>query len=828
MPSRPLLFDLRAQNGTICRSCLSAFRKQNTNAPTVAPFSAQACRRTPNRRRAIQSSSGQARPLGQRLPQPRQQGATLLQENEEGSVQDFGVRYFEQDGTKRRELVDEDAFSKSMTDMEGMGFQDGLLQMKANLQTQDEKDTFDSVVKQMSGMWKGVQSPEDLDRMMEDMDAYTRDLDSELKDATSDMPKHVAEELESALEGLNLELQREEDDDFTGSQGRDKTPQISERGWNLNQRKKIAKFNGIVSKVYKETKRDINISKKSVSAVYRAYHGTRLTLARAWSNVPMEMWDFLWAMFSADESVNAHRLAHISLLARDMSEAKVTLSPEQQLLTIEAVFVDGWETKAVENWRRCKPSLGNESAESFQEYWSLGVRMFCRTGDLDQAERAANKLLDKHQDARILMPLIRTWCEQHTTESQQKAWNAYRRMRKLLGKEMRITDYDQVIAYFLATGHTESALFVFVDMMSDGQIDLTKQKYMPTVIANKFFLGKWLKRLIGAGDLDGAYKVVEFMRSKGVEASSIQLNGLIGAWQRSGGANDLAMADKVAWQMIRERIRFVRARNNEGESDSSSESKQTAPRATIETFGLLAENYRLRELHGRQEELWDAFHTAQISPDAFMMNQLLESYIQVGQPKEALALYKSLVTGRGITPDPYTFSALWKTLGVNRLHVISPSDRIDEISATRALFKETLAYRSVFLPEGIDGQLARKILHSFRRLQDDSGFVVALAALKESLKFVAPEMLVVEMVIGTQRLSWDTASQRKRLLIAKREIDNGLVAWAQGDLSRLEDEKKGEALYGFLQKKFWPKDGGGVSAAANEMGVVDIIKQKNL
>merc|ERR1712150_371522 len=264
----------------------------------------------------------------------------------------------------------------------------------------------------------------------------------------------------------------------------------------------------------------------------------------------------------------------------------------------------------------------------------------------------------------------------------------YRRMRELLGKEMRLSDYDQVISYFLTMNQTENALFAFVDMMSDGEIDLKKQKYIPSVVANKFFLGKWLKRLIGAGDLNGAFSVVKFMRKKGVAASPIHLNGLIGAWHRSGGANDLENADRLAWELIESRIRFKWRTAPPAEPEPIA----SWPRATLETFSLMAENYRLHEVHARMESLWDAFRESEISPDAFMMNQLLESYLQTGQPKDALDLYRSLVTQRGISPDPYTFSALWKTLPINRLHVISPSSMPAEIQSTRQLFSETASF----------------------------------------------------------------------------------------------------------------------------------------
>lgn len=830
MSCRPIIRDLRSRNDIICRSCLSLLGKQPVLS-SFAAYSSQATRRARSRPQAISPESISRQPTKAELAQYLQ-GIQSLQdpEKEKSGSSPFSVRFFEQDEGKRKELPDEEAFGESLSKLDASELKDALWDLKAGLGTQEEKDAFKDVLSEVGGGWNTMRTADDLEKMITKLHAYTDSIDAEIQETGADLPKHVLDELN--LDMPELPFMGEEVMSTGGS--RSSIPQISEGPWTPNQRKKISRLNLILSRVFKESHRDTGLTKKSVQAVYKAYHSARLALAHGWGNVPLDVWDFLWQVFSAEESINANRFSHVSLLARDMSEAKVTLSPPQQLLTIEAVFVDGWEAKAIDNWKRCIATLGQESAETFQDFWELGVRMHCRAGDMEQAERAVNRLLQRNMSPRILMPLIRACCEQDTGESRDRAWAAYRQMRELLGRDMKLSDYDQVVSYFLTTNQVENALYAFVDMMSDGQIDLKRQKYMPSVIANKFFLGKWLKRLIGAGDLDGALSVVEFMRQKGVEAAPIHLNGLIGAWQRSGGADDLEKADVLAWEMIEARVKFVRARKEHRGSKVAFRTSDMAslPRATLETFSLLAENYRLRDLHSRLEALWDAFHDAEISPDAFMINQLLESHIQAGQPKEAMALYHSLVTGRGVAPDPYTFSALWKTLAVNRLHVV-PSNAMDgEIEATRALFKETVKFKSIFSPDGMDGQLARKILHTFRRLKDNAGFLVALTALKDLFGFLPPETLAMEMVLGTTKLSWDTPPQRRRLMIAKREMDRELLAWAEGDADKLEGENRGAALYEYLQKKYWPQLGAeadkrkALVGVAKEMGVYELLAPK--
>lgn len=754
--------------------------------------------------------------------------AQTIQPSQQTTNAPYTVRYFEQenDNSKVVPLRDGDEFDQSMSQLDSGELQGIILSLRGASQTMEERSAFDRVIRAMGPAWS-IKGPEDLEKLSARLKAYSASIDRKIENFMSEFPEDVAKEfreldLESDISEVDLETAPE-----TAAQA--KTPAVPENPWTPNQRKKISRLNLAIKRVENEMQQGAELSSAHVTSVYKAYHSARLTLARAWSHVPLDVWDFLWMALSADESVNNHRLSRVSLLSRDMSEANVDLTPSQQLLTIEAVFVDGWEAKALESWKRCMSTLGDSGSESFKDFWELGVRMHCRLGDLEQAQRAANKLLERSSDPRILLPLIRTLSEKGTPDDTEKAWTMYRKMRELLGDSMELSDYDQVVSYFLTTNQVENALQAFVDMMSDGQIDLKKQHFMPSVVANKFFLGKWLKRLIGAGDLDGAHSVVNFMRERGVGAAPIQLNGLIGAWLRSGSAEHLKKADDLAWEMIEARIEFVKSRASKSIKAQAQEAwRTTKPRATLETFCLMADNYRLRLMHSQQEALWEAFRDSQISPDAFMMNSLLESYIKAGQVSEALNQYRLLVDEQGVKPDPYTFSALWKTLNINNLH-INPEASREEILKARQLFAETVKYKQVFPTEGMDGQLSRKILHTFRRLKDTPATMVALITLKDVFNFVLPDTLTLEMAIGTMKLSWDSPTQRRKLMNAKREMDLALQESAGGSDEQPEGAERAEALHLYLLKKLGSSVGDEaalaelIDAAVADMGVVDLL-----
>ncbi|PHH92255.1 hypothetical protein CDD83_8180 [Cordyceps sp. RAO-2017] len=552
MSCRPLLHDLRTPNRSICRSCLSSIRQRAARPWLAAYSSSQAVREAKAKARAQVIDTVTRPPSDDELKRYARGFEALRGSRKIVDDKDFSVRFFEQDDKGRQELLDEDTFSESLHGFGGAELESLLREFKNALSTEEEKKGFQAVVDQMIGDMETVRSSDDIDRMTDKMQAYTASLDAELEEAAKDFPPEVLDDLRQGIRELRLGP--------SAPQPTSSSPQIPQEPWTVNQRKKIKRLNEALARVSRIVKRGTGLGEKSVSAVYRAYHAARLPLARGWSKVPLDVWDLLWTVFSADESINLNRLSHISALARDMGEAKVELSPAQQVLVIEAVFVDGWTSKAVANWKRCIGSLGDDKAETFQAFWELGARMHSRLGDVETAERSVERLLARQLDPRILVPIIETWSQKGSPEAQGKAWGAYRRMRELLGKHMGLSDYDVVIAVFLATNQTENALHAFVDMMSEGRIDMKQQQYMPSVVANKFFVGKWLKRLIGAGDLNGALSVVEYMRHRGVAAAAIQLNGLIGAWQRSGGAEDLKKADALAWGMIESRLRFVRGR----------------------------------------------------------------------------------------------------------------------------------------------------------------------------------------------------------------------------------------------------------------------------
>jgi len=628
------------------------------------------------------------------------------------------------------------------------------------------------------------------------------------------------------------------------------TLRIPDDGWRTPyQRKHVAQLN-----TFLRSAKYINIEAvkpTDIKRTWKHYSAARRALSAAWDRVPAEVWDFLWRVMSWEGEGNPNRMSHLFILVKDMNAAGVALTEAQQLIGIEAMFLEGYQAEAIELWKKSVSTLGSKPEDgTYREYWELGVRMCSHHGDLDRAERAANVLLESpaETDPRILIPLIRA-CTQKE-ESVEKAWQLYHRLRELLGEDMQIEDYDEVIGSFLSTNHTEYGLQSFVDMMFSSPIDIRGKTRLPSSVGNQYFIGKWLKRLIGAGDLEGAYSVLKYMEARGIMGSAIQFNGLIGAWIRSGTADGLEKAEELGWAMIRSRLMFVELRQRQAAVEWPLKLKVQAtdevaglrfvPKATLETFSILAENYRSRGLQERMDELWAAFNQAEISTDAFMMNQMIETYVQNARFKTALEFYYSMTQKHHILPNAHTFLALFNSLAVNRL-IVKTEEHIEEDHVlSRRFFKEMVQYPWFFDGDWIHAALPRLVLHSFLKLRDYAGMLAATRAMSELFWFVPTEALLLELAAGTKA----TRSPSKRNMELMINSSKKIEVWLQQrhkeleaegrSLENLTPEDRARELSLVLEKLIFFKATVTeeqlrplYEKAAEEMGVYDVVVEKD-
>ncbi|KAK6079778.1 pentatricopeptide repeat domain-containing protein [Seiridium cupressi] len=741
MPPKTALIERRSKD-YICRSCLLGLRRQPSAHPPwsirQASQTAAAARPAAPHRNKVQRVDD-----AERLKTLKKLG--LLRRTKEEEEEEVTVNYFQEEGGKLRRLSNVDEFNEALNDPGG--------QMESDLEALEKdakrvKDYYDLLVK--AEIETQTSNPDVIRSEVKKL------LESETPLSTTAL---------DALNDLSQVLESEPNGPI-----RIGTRTLGIKDWAPHQSKKIVRLNNNLQLAARQLDRG-KLDKQGFQ-VWKYYYGVRRDLSTRWNVVPKAVWALLWDIFAIESPKNPNRWHHVHVLAKDMTEAGVELSPKQQLLAIEATFLEGWHKEAVDNHKRNASTLGADP-ETFLDFWQLGFRMYCHTGDLERAERLLDVIVESNyeHDTRFMLPLVRAYAQQ--PGSVEKAYDLYHFIRTKLGDAMTIEDYDVIISYFLAARQSEKALWVFVEMMTSGRIQLRDSNKLPPSVANEFFVGKWLKRLMLVGDYEGAYNALLHMKDQGVMPRPLVLNVLIGSWLRTGVAANVQRAEDIAWTMINSRLQFVKLRSElrvRAQPAVQMKYHQSGvgwPKATLETFSLLAENYKDRGVLAKTEELWDAFKKAEVGPDGFFMNQLLFSLLRNGRGKEVHNLYRAMTQQfkhNNLRPDSKTFLALWQALPPNRLQHWKPEEVSEHVRASRSLFAEMVSFASSLQADKktVTFQLARTIMHTFRRLEDPISMLVAYRALRLVFNLQDPGSMLLEMVVGTTDIEKASGNRKMR------------------------------------------------------------------
>lgn len=770
MPPKTALVRLATRRSPyVCQSCLSGLARERPKPSAVRPYARASkvqARLSPDAKRAVEKP------------------------NQETPEKAYTVKYFEKDakGEVRELPVGEDGDDVDMEDIKALEASAlaKIEKLDATLDSLNQKSAFlEKLLKNHGpkGAFEAYKNALETYEVVNDTTPIP--LIAEVKDGIR-MKKSTVQKINKALTNLNRSIER-------------------------------------CTVLLRKDQLDDNHISKTWSYFVQA----RSVLSDPQRLVPNNAWNELWAIFSWESDRNPHRMAHVLGLCHAMEAYGVQLSDEQQLLQIEAAYSEGYENVAIENWKRLSATFGG-STSSAMAFWELGVRLWSRQGNIERAERACQAVLDRAStstpvDSRVLLHLIRAYASTSDLADAEKGFRLYRRMRDLaaeLDKPMGIDDYDDVISIFLTTGHTDYAMYAFTDMIYSGTVNLYGNKKLPSSLKNSFFFGKWLKRLIGARDLDGAYKVLVYMQGNGVMAASVQVNGLIGAWLRSRTAENRKKAELLAWSMIQARRAFVELRQRERSIEwpvrlydsrpNDSERKgdeldyTMVPRATVETFILLAENYRERGLFHRLEELFVAYKECEMGGDAMMMNELIMAAVAQGDAAKARELYDLMVHEHGILPNTDTYAVLFKSLPVNtlrgrQLHQISPERTAESESQARAFFRDMISSTGLHLRRSRHGELSEEqvklILHSFRKCADWVGLIVALVCLRDLMRFRITRNVLLEMIAEYEGIDRPSPRSTKLVMLTTMKLQTMIHRMQKRQLQALgQGEGAGELV----------------------------------
>lgn len=561
---------------------------------------------------------------------------------------------------------------------------------------------------------------------------------------------------------------------------------------------------------------------------WRSYLMCRKVLVSQPTDVPLGVWTTLWHIFADDQPINLDRMAHINYLGRDMLQVGIPLQGSQQLLYIEACFLEEDRGVAIGMWNKAKQSLSDDK-NALRDYWKLGIQMFCRNGQVEHALQAARALFnttDEASDFRMLIPIIQAYLARDTDAGKQRAWALYIRLRLILGPDMNMGDYDAITSIFLTANQPDLALGAFKDMMLTGKKSAAEQDStalyrkatgikggldlatidngelnwqdsrtlatLPNEFNNKYFFGKWIKKLIGEEELDAAKKVFDLMVDRGICPDAKHMNGLIGALYRTGTVRNQTLAEDMAWKMIAARIQFVQQRDLRNQiqlkeplravkvaGKDGQKSPFLTPNATIETFSILIQQYRRRQKQDRLVDLFSTLKKARIAPNTFFMNQLIMVDTKSHQTQWAWDTYLSLVQTHGVHPDFDTFEFLWHLMKKTTDPVSRGSQR--PFATCRTLFAEMVKRASdLNKREQMPRELYDEIILCFSLAEDQVGTAIALRALQRIFNMYPSESTVRTVVLQLSRVRLrNAAGSRPRRLDLNRATKDRIAQVTQ-------------------------------------------------
>ncbi|ELR10500.1 hypothetical protein VC83_04796 [Pseudogymnoascus destructans] len=554
-----------------------------------------------------------------------------------------------------------------------------------------------------------------------------------------------------------------------------------------------------ISRLNESLEKALTAPFKNRKELWRWYSLSRKTLCAAWGEVPMSTWKLLWKELSVEALDNPDRMAHVIQLGNDMEAANRPLKPEQILLYIEAIFVEGNQKDALARWESARSSLTLVEATAIQ-YWALGVVMLATSKQPARAQEAADVLLNDLKavkESRALITLIRTWSEYPDSSAIQMAWALYVRLKFWMGSSMKMQDYDAVAGIFITSNRTDLALAVFRDMMlTDDPVAKSYDSLalyprfvglkgtrplesfqlgpeetswtrsnpltvLPPKFRNKFFFGSWIKKLVGDDEIDWASQVVELMSQRDIRPDATYLNGIIGAWFRTGSAENQKKGTTMAWKMIAARLEFVRYRSHRYTSnlegpvrarfDQTSKDDFIRPssiavsaQASLETFSVLIHHYQQLGQKDRVQELLGAIKAAEIKPNTAFLNSLLELGTAMHHRPWVWSLYVRFVEQERVVPSQYTFALLWKSMKdhvdplINRSKAGYPSPRF--------LFAE-MNKSSTWKNEKLAREMYDQIILCFGLADDQIGTAVALRAMQRLYGMYPNEATVRSIVL---------------------------------------------------------------------------------
>lgn len=563
--------------------------------------------------------------------------------------------------------------------------------------------------------------------------------------------------------------------------------------------------------------------------LWSQYLKCRTALLRNPTSVSFDCWEVLWYFLSFhNQQQKLQKAKRILQLRRDIEQAGFKFTLDDRLLTcIEAKVIVGEKLAALSDWQQAEDQLvKNEDEALSAKYWALGSKIAGRFSHIDRATELATKHFaasTTHRDPTVLINLMDAYISSSRPLAVQEAMATYMRLLNYFDNKLTMEIYDECIGIFMRARRADLAMIVFTDLMFSSRTlysprvykaqyrnaDLDSLTYSPEELSwlndespiqgprnhrNKFFFSKLVKKMIGDGHTDWGYAICKQMATLGFGADARVWNGIIGAWLRSGNKGNKLKAEEVAWQLINERIRFVKLRamrrSNGGIFkfyDSSSrkgyynlaDNGTSGTSATPETFAILAEHYRLTNQGSKLQDVYDVIERSAILVHPDVLNTLLRYELSRDCHDRMWQLYIQFTQDYSVRPNYTTFAILWKAsiatsirLGRNKGEIVKSSS--EAFPDHRRLFVELRSWASHLRSTPMPQEVYYEIIRAFGYADDQIGTGVAISSLRLHFNAYANQQILRSVVLQlanavevTQQEPTSFVRRRRRLNIDK-------------------------------------------------------------
>ncbi|KAG0650716.1 hypothetical protein D0Z07_2712 [Hyphodiscus hymeniophilus] len=793
--------------GFVCRSCLSKLRPSRSQRPLWLSRST-ASDNGPRKSRLFRAKEGSHE-------QPRKDYESVVRVWDETSD---GVR------TERGTDPGEKALLETLEST----IQDMRQEMSAKDETEeiDEDELQDRVLgRHMQDM---VQGDGMVDMVVEEMESLMTKLDPEVDKRLEKMDlENISEEERFKIGGeifasLLKERQKPDPEPFSPSEPTQQGSSSPNQEFPSEFKEQLPVFVDALRSATTLLGQG-RLNKPASVEIWNAWNLCRINFMSNPNQVPSEVWEALWNIFADKKTIN---YGFLKLLGQDMTDAGLPMQNWQRLVHIQATFAMGSCDAAIKMWEESEATLSSDIETSIQ-YWQVGGKMYTEQCQLDKALGATQALIQSTNDCshfRGVLPIIRALLSSQEAAKIQKAWALYTRIKLGLGHQMVMKDYDNVAATFFEADQPELALGVFRDMMLGGDATASKDdstvlnknapalqkdlhlmnidegeiawddprvvSKIPAKFNNKFFFGKWLKKLIGDGEYNSSVKVFHLMNERGIRPDARYVNGLVGAWLRTGKPKYHELAEDTCWRMIEARLEYFENRDTRPELSFPLRSVNMGvkpgyksvwhyPRATVETFSILIMDYRRRQRQDRLKDLMKALELARIQPNNFLMNQIMmmdSATVPNFQPWDT---YTSLTRTRGVHPDFDTFGYLWhltkRAVDPNSNPAQFPKvvENVQNLAVPRLMIAEMAFWADKLNRRNkLPRKLYDAIILTFSLAQDHVGTAITLRLLQRHFHMFPNEDTVRTVVLQLARsgLKNEDHPRRRRLAVRKSPV----------------------------------------------------------